>query len=123
MKSLIRVLVLLAAVLALSVGVLGNNATWGHIGYFDRVIARDRVEHPANWFTKHKETILYPPKGHENFNILTAIRVTDYGGPKNFGQATLLQGGPGHFNATIEVRSQTRRPLNMTIEYFGRASI
>uniref|UniRef100_A0A1L8EBL4 Putative salivary secreted peptide n=1 Tax=Haematobia irritans TaxID=7368 RepID=A0A1L8EBL4_HAEIR len=120
MKVLTCLLFFAITILALTNIVYGGNSTWGQIGFYDRIIARDHVEHAANWFSKHKEIVQYPPKGHENFKLLTAIRVTDHGGYKNFGSANLVKGGPGYYNATIEVRSQTRRPLNMTIEYFSR---
>ncbi|XP_061390369.1 uncharacterized protein LOC133325663 [Musca vetustissima] len=121
MKSVIFATFLVASLLATSfVLVSGVNITWGYIGPYDRIIARDFVQHEANWFTKHKEIVNYPPKGHQSFRQLSAIRVLDLGGKKNFGYATLLKGGPGHFNSTIEVRSQARKPVNMTIEYFSR---
>lgn len=63
MKSVIFNTILVASILATSfVLVSGVNITWGTIGPYDRLIARDFVQHEANWFTKHKEVVNYPPK-------------------------------------------------------------
>lgn len=51
---------------------------------------------------------------------LSAIRIWDWGGRKQFGYASLIKGGPGHRNATTDFKSQRGKPLNFTVQYFGR---
>lgn len=62
MKLQTCVAVIVASVLVLCVLVSANNITWGQIGPNDYIAAREYVIRDANWFTKHKEVVNYPPK-------------------------------------------------------------
>ncbi|KAM7345003.1 putative salivary secreted peptide [Cochliomyia hominivorax] len=120
MKSLKVLSFLVAAILAIIVVVKANNITYGYVGPYDRLLATDYVVKSGSWFTKQTATVVYPPKGHINYVTLSGIRIWDWGGRKQFGYASLVKGGPGYRNSTINLKSQTGKGLNFTIQYFGR---
>lgn len=62
MKSSTCATILVSSILLLCAVVSAVNVTWGAVGPYDRLVARDIIVREAKWFGKHKEIVDYPPK-------------------------------------------------------------
>ncbi|XP_075166468.1 uncharacterized protein LOC142238657 [Haematobia irritans] len=49
---------------------------------------------------------------------IDAIRIADFGKPGSYAHYYLREGGPGYFNATIEITSEKYAPVHAEITYF-----
>lgn len=58
-------------------------------------------------------------QGQVPYSRISAIDVIDNGGRENYSTAELVEGGPGGTTATVKVKSQKRKPMDVTVEYYG----
>ncbi|XP_037950877.1 probable salivary secreted peptide [Teleopsis dalmanni] len=96
-----------------------TNSTWGYIGPYDIVLQRQNVIKKSSWMSVVSADVIYPPKNHVSQYIISGIRAIDHD-RVNGGYGTLIKGGPGFRNATINLKSQRSGGLNFTVEFFGR---
>ena len=62
MKSLTLISILAVSMLCISVIVQANNVTWGHVNYYDRLLATNVIKKSSAFFGKQTVTVKYPPR-------------------------------------------------------------
>uniref|UniRef100_A0A1B0GAZ5 Uncharacterized protein n=1 Tax=Glossina morsitans morsitans TaxID=37546 RepID=A0A1B0GAZ5_GLOMM len=96
------------------------NHTWGSLGIYDVLVARDDVQHPGTLMSVTSQYIAFPPKYRGNYVIMSAVRVWDWGFPESFAYIDLVDGGPGYRHCKLYIESQRDEGFHVSIEYFGR---
>ncbi|KAI9583835.1 hypothetical protein GQX74_005583 [Glossina fuscipes] len=96
------------------------NHTWGSLGIYDILVARDDVQHPGILMSVTSQYIVFPPKYRGNNVIISAVRVWDWGFSNSFAYIDLVEGGPGYRHCKLHIESQRDEGFHVSIEYFGR---
>ncbi|XP_075166887.1 uncharacterized protein LOC142239006 [Haematobia irritans] len=115
--SLVSKLLILSLCCTFAFGRL--NTVFGGIGLMSDIVHISRVYIDANE-TEPVQTVIkkFPITGTAYSVPLSGILITDLGSPGNYGHYYLREGGPGHFNSTIEVTSDKNKNVTATITYY-----
>ncbi|CAD7086114.1 unnamed protein product [Hermetia illucens] len=120
MKRLAVVTFIFSAICVIVISAQSHNVEWGHPSAFDRLLTRDIVNRKYKFWRIIHEDYQFPAIGKTNYLNITGIRVTDQYMDGTGGYASLVQGGLGHRNVTIHLKSQRNHGFNFIIEIFGR---
>lgn len=95
----------------------GKNSTWGYVSPRDILLHREVVSLDWKLFRVVTRDVKFYPKNTNR--TITAIRAIDFTKGKTGGYGVLTHGGPGFKNATVHLKSQRGRSLNMAVEIIG----
>lgn len=85
----------------------------------DRQLFRQIYQRKGSFLSVTKEYVNYPSNGTFSYYTITAIRALDQYIDGNGGYATLLRGGVGYRNMTLELRSRRGKGFNFIVEVWG----
>ncbi|XP_075168492.1 uncharacterized protein LOC142240674 [Haematobia irritans] len=91
---------------------------WGKITSDDVLIGRRVMDFPLTKELHHTEKIVFPLEGYTNKKPLSAIRVIDR--TNSIASVKFISGGLGQTHTTLVVKSRHKKPLHITIEYYGQ---
>ncbi|XP_044737241.1 uncharacterized protein LOC123299086 isoform X2 [Chrysoperla carnea] len=88
----------------------------GIVHFGDRLVYNKNVtDEPFTWFGKVSKYVTYPPRGIQNTRNITVIQVYDLIKDGTGGWARIVNGGVGHRNVTIKLKSQTGKRMSFQV--------
>ncbi|XP_037950875.1 probable salivary secreted peptide [Teleopsis dalmanni] len=116
MKFLLSVLF----VITLAAFTQSINSTWGTRNSTDILLLRENVVRTPLVNSYQAVTVDFPKSGQTNTRTITAVYVLDRFTNSSGATGSLWSGGPGYRFATVNLKSQTSRGINSTVEIYGK---
>ncbi|XP_061390373.1 uncharacterized protein LOC133325667 [Musca vetustissima] len=97
-----------------------SSAAWGRRNSTDYLLLRENVVRTPLKNNYWSVNVQFPKSGQVNKRVITAIFVYDRFTNSSGAQPSLWSGGPNLTYATVNLKSQTSRGINSTVEIYGR---